>query len=115
MFASQNKLTILITAQCAENPAQKGDVNMKKVIVAVLTVAVFAGSAFAADVMEMKKGVTFNHKHHADVLKDCKKCHEKAEGGKIAGFGKDIAHKKCKECHSEMKKGPTNCKGCHSK
>jgi hypothetical protein len=94
----------------------KGDVNMKKMIVAVLAVAFFAGSAIAADVMELKKGVTFNHKAHAENLKDCKKCHENAEGGKIAGFGKDAAHKKaCKDCHTEMKKGPTNCKGCHTK
>ncbi len=88
---------------------------MKKMIVAVLAVTVFAASAFAADVMEMKKGVTFNHKTHAELLKDCTKCHVKAEGGKVEGFGKDYAHKQCKECHVEMKKGPTNCKGCHTK
>jgi hypothetical protein len=88
---------------------------MKKMIVAVLAVTVFAVSAFAADVIEMKKGTTFTHKAHADIVKDCKKCHEKVEGGKIAGFGKDLAHKQCKDCHTEMKKGPTNCKGCHSK
>jgi hypothetical protein len=89
---------------------------MKKMIIALLAVTVFAGSAIAADVIEMKKGVTFKHKAHVEALKDCKKCHEKVEGGKIAGFGKDSAHKKaCKDCHSEMKKGPTNCKGCHAK
>jgi hypothetical protein len=89
---------------------------MKKMIVAVLAATVFAGSAFAADVIEMKKAVSFKHKAHAEALKDCKKCHESAEGGKIAGFGKDLAHKKgCKECHSEMKKGPTGCKECHTK
>lgn len=88
---------------------------MKEMIVAALTVTVFAGSALAADVMEMKKGVTFKHKAHAEALKDCKKCHENAEGGKIKEFGKDYAHKKCKDCHSEMKKGPTSCKGCHAK
>ena len=89
---------------------------MKKTIVAVLAVIVLAGSSFAADVMEFKKGVSFNHKVHAENLKDCIKCHESAEGGKIAGFGKDLAHSKvCKDCHTEMKKGPTNCKGCHTK
>ena len=88
---------------------------MRKMIATVLTVSVFAGSAFAADVMEMKKGVTFKHKAHAEALNDCTKCHAKAEGGKIEGFGKEFAHKKCKECHAEMKKGPTNCKGCHPK
>jgi opacity protein-like surface antigen len=88
---------------------------MKKMIIAVLSVAVFAGSAFAADVMEFKKGVVFKHKAHGEALKDCKKCHDKADGGKIAGFGKDFAHKTCKACHTEMAKGPTNCKGCHTK
>ncbi len=88
---------------------------MKKICIALLAVTVFAGSALAADVIEMKKGVSFNHKAHAELLKDCTKCHAKAEGGKIAGFGKDLAHKTCKDCHTEMKKGPTNCKGCHAK
>ena len=88
---------------------------MKKICIALLAVTVFAGSALAADVIEMKKGVSFNHKAHAELIKDCTKCHAKAEGGKIAGFGKDLAHKTCKDCHTEMKKGPTNCKGCHAK
>lgn len=88
---------------------------MKKMIITVLALTAFAGSAFAADVVEMKKGVTFKHKAHAEAIKDCTKCHDNAAGGKIEGFGRDFAHKKCKECHSEMKKGPTNCKGCHSK
>lgn len=89
---------------------------MKTMIIAALAVTVLAVPTFAADVMEFKKGVSFNHKSHADVLKDCKKCHENAAGGKLAGFGKDLAHKTaCKDCHSEMKKGPTNCKGCHKK
>ena len=88
---------------------------MKKMIVAVLAVAVFAGSAFAADVIEMKRGVVFKHKAHVEMLKDCTKCHATAQGGKIEGFGKDFAHKKCKDCHNEMKKGPTQCKGCHVK
>jgi len=89
---------------------------MKKTIIAVLAVIVFTGSTFAADVIEMKKGVTFKHKAHTEVVTDCTKCHAKAEGGKIEGFGKESAHKNvCKDCHSEMKKGPTNCKGCHTK
>lgn len=88
---------------------------MKRMIVAVLAGTIFAGSALAADVIEMKKGVSFKHKAHAESVKSCKKCHEKAEGGKVAGFGKEYAHKKCKECHVEMKKGPVVCKGCHTK
>jgi hypothetical protein len=105
---------LLNTAPCAEITA-RGELNMKKMLVAVLSVTVFAGSAFAADVLEFKKGVSFKHKAHVESLKDCKKCHENAGGGKIEGFNKDFAHKKCRECHSEMKKGPTSCKGCHSK
>ncbi|MFZ2951064.1 MAG: cytochrome c3 family protein [Desulfuromonadaceae bacterium] len=88
---------------------------MKKMLAAVLAVTVFAGFACAADVIAMKKDVTFNHKTHAELLKDCTKCHDNAAGGKIAGFGKDFAHKTCKGCHTEMKKGPTKCAECHAK
>ncbi len=85
---------------------------MKKIVIMVAMVA-FAGSAFAADVMDLKKGVKFTHKAHQTALAgDCKKCHESAPG-KIEGFGKDWAHKNCKGCHVEMKKGPTSCKECH--
>ena len=84
---------------------------MKKII-AALFLAAFATSAFGADVIEMKKGVKFNHKAHQASAGDCKKCHEKGPG-KIEGFGKDWAHKTCKGCHTDMKKGPTACKECH--
>ena len=86
---------------------------MKKIIVGIFLVA-FAGTAFGADVIEMKKNVKFNHKAHSEALKDCTKCHKDATGGKIEGFGKDLAHGKgCKGCHADMKKGPTACKECH--
>jgi hypothetical protein len=85
---------------------------MKKIIAALFLVA-FAGTAFGADVIEMKRNVKFNHKAHAELLKDCTKCHATATGGKIEGFGKDLAHKTCKGCHTDMKKGPTACKECH--
>jgi hypothetical protein len=84
---------------------------MKKAIVTLLVVA-FAATAFGADVMEFKRGVKFNHKAHQTTVGDCKKCHEKGPG-KIEGFGKDFAHKTCKGCHADMKKGPTACKECH--
>lgn len=88
---------------------------MKNVFVALLAVVAFAGTAFAGDIIEMKKDVKFNHKAHQAVVTDCKKCHEKAPG-KIEGFGKDMAHKAaCKGCHVDMKKGPTGCKDCHKK
>jgi hypothetical protein len=87
---------------------------MKKIIVALCLVA-FAGTAFGADVIEMKKNVKFSHKAHSEALKDCTKCHADAKGGKIEGFGKDWAHKNCKGCHTDMKKGPTACADCHKK
>jgi len=90
---------------------------MKKIIMAMLALTVFAGTAFAAgpEVIELKASignVSFAHKMHQELLKDCKKCHEKGMG-KIEGFGKEWAHKNCKGCHAEMNKGPTSCKGCH--
>ena len=88
---------------------------MKKTVITLFALAAFAGTAFAADVIELKKGVSFNHKTHQEALKDCSKCHATAAGGKIADHGKEWAHKTCKGCHTEMKKGPTSCKDCHKK
>jgi hypothetical protein len=85
---------------------------MRKNVIALFALLAFAGTAFAADVIELKRGVKFTHKQHQEALKDCKKCHEKGPG-KIEGFGKDWAHKNCKSCHQEMKKGPVACKDCH--
>jgi hypothetical protein len=87
---------------------------MKNAFVALLAVVAFAGTAFAGDIIEMKKDVKFNHKAHQTAVGDCKKCHTKGPG-KIEGFGKDWAHKECKGCHTEGKKGPTSCKDCHKK
>jgi hypothetical protein len=88
---------------------------MKSILIAVSTLVVFASASFAAvpDVIDMKKNVKFNHKAHAAAVNDCKKCHTAEAGGKIEGFGKDLAHKQCKECHTTMQKGPTTCKKCH--
>ena len=92
---------------------------MKKTVITLFALVAFAGTAFAAgsETIELPASmgkVTFPHKKHQEMLKDCKKCHEKGPG-KIADLGKEWAHKTCKGCHSEMKKGPTSCKDCHKK
>jgi opacity protein-like surface antigen len=90
---------------------------MKKFIAAVALVVISAGAVLAADTMTLpaKNGnITFHHKMHQDMLKDCKICHEKGPG-KIEGFGKDFAHKTCKGCHADKGKGPTKCSECHKK
>lgn len=92
---------------------------MKKVVVALFVVVALSATAFASDVIEFaapKMGkVTFQHKKHQERLKNCKKCHEKTPGKIEGGFSKDWAHKTCKGCHTESKKGPTSCKDCHKK
>ena len=89
---------------------------MKKIAIALVAVAAFAGNALAVDVITMKAkngNVTFDHKKH-QAYGECKACHEKGPG-KIEGFGKDSAHKMCKGCHEEKKAGPTKCGECHKK
>jgi hypothetical protein len=89
-------------------------------IVAAVVAMSFSSVVFAAgpETIELPASmgkVTFHHKLHQDMLKDCTKCHATPTGGKIAELGKDWAHKTCKGCHSEMGKGPTSCKDCHKK
>ncbi|MEA3544443.1 MAG: cytochrome c3 family protein [Thermodesulfobacteriota bacterium] len=67
--------------------------------------------------------VTFNHSthqeltdcvtcHHTGDYAQCKSCHGVEENAPKA---KNAYHKQCKDCHKEMKKGPTRCKECHIK
>lgn len=90
---------------------------MKNLILAAALVMFSAGAVLAADTITLpaKNGdVTFTHKKHQEILKDCKICHEKG-AGKMEGFGKDLAHKTCKGCHADKGAGPTKCAECHKK
>ncbi|GAB4293411.1 MAG: cytochrome c3 family protein [Desulfuromonadia bacterium] len=95
---------------------------MKRIITAI-SLTLFAATAVIAAgpesvTLPAKNGnVTFPHKKHQEIKleKGCTACHEQAAGGKIAGLGKDWAHKTCKGCHSAMNKGPTKCGECHKK
>jgi hypothetical protein len=94
--------------------------TVKSTIVAVVVAmsfssVVFAGSPETIELPASMGKVTFHHKQHQERLNDCTKCHATKDGGKIEGFGKDVAHKTCKACHTEMGKGPTSCKECHIK
>ena len=88
-------------------------------IVGIMT----AGVAFGEDpaktmVLPAKPGdVTFEHQKHMDrdTKNSCAPCHATAQGGKIEGFGKEMAHSVCKGCHTDLKAGPTSCKDCHHK
>jgi predicted CXXCH cytochrome family protein len=91
---------------------------MKKIAAALILVAFAAGNALAADTIKLpaKNGdVPFPHGKHKEIKKDCTPCHDSVKGGKIAGLGKDWAHKTCKGCHEQMKKGPVKCNDCHKK
>jgi hypothetical protein len=84
---------------------------MKTVIMMLLLLST---TAFADDVLLFKGGLSFNHKKHQ--VKNggvCTACHEQ-EPGKIAGFGKEWAHKTCIECHDTFGEGPVKCNGCHA-
>ena len=85
---------------------------MKTILIVLLLIA---ANSFAADMIQLKKGVAFNHKAHQSNL--CSACHVETEGtpGKIPGLGKEWAHKTCIECHDIFDKGPTKCDGCHKK
>ena len=94
--------------------------TVRYTMVAAIVAMSFSSAVFAAGpetiVLPASKGnVTFQHQKHQEALKDCTKCHSTDAGGKIEGFGKDIAHNTCKGCHSAGGKGPTSCNDCHKK
>jgi cytochrome c553 len=91
---------------------------MKTAIATFTTTLFLAAAAWGNETVTLpaKNGdVIFPHGKHKEIKKDCTPCHEKDKGGKIAGLGKDWAHKTCKGCHEQMGKGPTTCSGCHKK
>jgi len=95
---------------------------MKRILTSVAVLSFLCtGIALAAgpEVISLpaKMGtVTFPHQKHQQMAgMACTKCHESDAGGKIAGFGKDWAHKTCKGCHADLGKGPTKCGECHKK
>ena len=103
---------------------ERGGVLMKIILIIIAIIASFAVASFAADVRDRmefpaKNGnVIFYHNNHVNEVKgDCTVCHDKAPG-KIAGFGKEYAHKTCIPCHEPrdgFPEGPTKCDGCHMK
>ncbi len=119
---------------------------MKKKLAALIAVvfAVVAVSTvvFAVDngpetividnIQKKKPAVTFPHRKHQEMLKDCKICHHKAKEGeqpkscaechgkvKEAPKFKKAMHKKCRDCHKKEKAAgknpPTKCNQCHKK
>ena len=56
--------------------------------------------------------VTFTHKKHQDVIRDCTACHTSAPG-KMRESGQFRPHKLCIGCHETRKSGPVNCVDCH--
>jgi flavoprotein len=90
---------------------------MTRIALSLIVVLAAASLSHTADILSFpsKNGnVTFNHKKHTEMLRECRNCHEKSPG-KIANFGKDYAHKTCKGCHEVRGVGATKCAACHKK
>ena len=82
--------------------------------VVVTILVLLAPNVYAADVLMFKNGVEFDHKgHQIQRVGNCIACHE-GDVGKIAGFGKEWAHRNCIFCHNLLNEGRnTNCAVCH--
>ncbi len=85
---------------------------MKKLVVILLFLSAY--DAFAADVLILKHGVKFDHKgHQTEKVGNCTVCHDESVG-KIPGFGKEWAHRRCVICHDLLADGRnTKCGACH--
>ncbi len=94
------------------------------IVTSVATLVIAATNGPAEVKYSPKMGtVTFNHEAHQG-LTDCTTCHHTGDYAQCtschgsdqnAPKAKDAFHALCKDCHSEMKKGPTKCKECHIK
>src|SRR5512134_861710 len=60
--------------------------------------------------------VTLDHRAHLARRVACRSCHGEGPVRKLAGsFGPKVAHDRCRGCHLEISRGPTDCRGCHVK
>jgi hypothetical protein len=58
--------------------------------------------------------ITVDHRLHLANRVSCRKCHGDGPVQKIGHFATPReAHERCRECHAEVKRGPTACNGCH--
>ncbi|KAF0221443.1 MAG: hypothetical protein FD174_581 [Geobacteraceae bacterium] len=92
---------------------------MRRIIAMTALTLFVTGVALAEETMvlpgKQAGDVPFTHQKHTEALKSCQPCHSSESGGKIEGFGKESAHKLCKDCHVQKEAGPTTCSGCHKK
>jgi hypothetical protein len=56
--------------------------------------------------------VTVDHTAHLARKARCRDCHGAGPVTNIS-FTPKLAHERCRGCHAEAQKGPTDCKGCH--
>lgn len=107
MVAVLSLATSVFAAGSAVKPEIKSSVSPLSQVVGPAVIVLYASVG----------NVTFSHKMHQDMIKDCRQCHHEPPG-KIAEIGKYWAHNTCQTCHEILKRagrrtGPTNCVGCH--
>ena len=57
--------------------------------------------------------ITVNHAAHLARKIHCIECHGQGPVAKIAFTPKE-AHARCRDCHAQAQRGPTECRGCHN-
>jgi hypothetical protein len=69
------------------------------------------------EIIKLKMGdlyMNFKHwKHQESSSDECFQCHN-SNGWKIGPWDKEIAHQICITCHENIKRGPADCKECHT-
>ena len=58
--------------------------------------------------------VTVTHAKHLARHISCKRCHGTGPVGELHPLEPKVAHDRCRGCHVEQQRGPTDCRGCHS-
>jgi len=92
------------------NPATNAEANSKNIQIPVIVLEQKDGII----TLPAKNGsIRFNHDQHQNRT-GCSTCHG-ISTGRIPGFGKNIAHTVCKNCHATGRSGPTKCRECHKK
>jgi len=114
---SPSVLALLVSVLCAAGQGSSGE-DLAALTIPIPLELLEEAMAPAPTKVVLKTSyygtITLDHQAHLKRRAHCKDCHGPGPVRQIE-FTPKLAHDRCRGCHQEIARGPTDCKGCHVK